>query len=83
MIILGCIFLIGGAIGIMMNFRMSAVRPNPLFAFGNALFFIGPIVLGIRTLSRTINDVDIFAIAFSGIGLFIMAAALLKRRRTN
>jgi hypothetical protein len=80
MLILGLIFLIGGVIGIMMNFRISAVRPSPIFAFGNVLFFIGPIVLGIRSLSRTIDQVDFFALAFATIGLVVMGIGLVRGR---
>jgi hypothetical protein len=80
MIVIGCICLLGGAVGILMNFRISAVRPNSAFAFGNVLFFIGPIVLGVRSLSRTIDDVDLFAFGFAALGLLVMGAALLMRR---
>ncbi len=83
MFVLGLIFLIGGVVGIMMNFRISAVRPSPVFALGNVLFFIGPIVLGIRSLSRTLDQVDYFAIIFAAAGLIIMGTSLLLRRRTR
>jgi hypothetical protein len=79
-IAIGCICLLGGAVGILMNFRISAVRPNSAFAFGNVLFFIGPIILGVRSLSRTIDDVDLFAFAFAALGLLVMGAALVLRR---
>jgi hypothetical protein len=81
MIALGCIFLIGGVIGVLMNFRISAVKPSPAFAFGNVLFFIGPILLGIRSLSRSLDQVDFFAFAFAGIGIAVMGAALMLGRK--
>ncbi|HEX8807115.1 MAG TPA: hypothetical protein VF741_09200 [Candidatus Aquilonibacter sp.] len=82
-IILGSAILLLGAIGIMMNFRMSASRPNPIFAFGNVIFFVGAIVLGVRTLARSLHELDYFVFGFAVVGLVIMTIGLLLRRRTN
>ncbi|HTZ55861.1 MAG TPA: hypothetical protein VMB20_12440 [Candidatus Acidoferrum sp.] len=83
MIALGSAFLLLGAIGILMNFRMTASRPNPLFAFGNVLFFVGPIVLGIRTIARTLHDLDYFVFGFAIAGIVVMGVGLLLGRRAN
>lgn len=82
-IVIGCLCVIGGAIGILMNFRMTTSRPNPVFAFGNVLFFIGPIVLGIRSIVRSINQVELFAFGFAAVGLAVMIAGLVLGRRRN
>ena len=82
MIVLGSIFLLLGAIGILMNFRMTASRPNPIFAFGNVLFFVGPIVLGIRTIAHTLHDLDYFVFGFAAVGIVVMGAGLLLRTRS-
>ncbi|MGB6986382.1 MAG: hypothetical protein WBD74_10460 [Candidatus Aquilonibacter sp.] len=81
MIVLGSAFLLLGAIGILMNFRMTAARPNPIFAFGNVLFFVGPIVLGIRTIARTMHDLDYFVFGFAIVGLVVMGVGLMLRRK--
>jgi hypothetical protein len=80
-IVLGSAFLLLGAIGILMNFRMSASRPNPIFAFGNVLFFIGPIVLGVRTLARSLHELDYFVFGFAVVGMVIMTLGIILRRR--
>ncbi len=80
-IVIGCLCVIGGAIGILMNFRMTTSRPNPVFAFGNVLFFIGPIVLGIRSIARTMDQVGYFAFGFAVIGLVVMMLGLGLGRR--
>jgi nucleoside permease NupC len=82
-IVIGCLCVIGGAIGILMNFRMTTSRPNPVFAFGNVLFFIGPIVLGIRSIARSMNQVELFAFGFAAVGLAVMIAGLVLGRRRN
>jgi hypothetical protein len=82
-IVLGSAFLLLGALGILMNFRMTASRPNPLFAFGNVLFFVGPIVLGIRTIARTLHDLDYFVFGFALVGIVVMGIGLLLGRRAN
>lgn len=83
MIALGSAFLLLGAIGILMNFRMTASRPNPVFAFGNVLFFVGPIVLGIRTIAHSLHDLDYFVFGFAITGIVVMGAGLLFRRRAR
>lgn len=83
LVIVGCVCILGGAFGILMNFRMRASRPNPVFAFGNVLFFIGPIVLGIRSIARTMNDVEYFAFGFAAVGLLVMSVGLILGRRRN
>ncbi len=83
MIVLGSAFLLLGAIGILMNFRMTATRPNPILAFGNVLFFVGPIVLGIRTIARTLHDLDYFVFGFAIVGIVVMGAGLLVGRRAR
>jgi hypothetical protein len=80
-IVLGSVFLLLGAVGILMNFRMTAARPNPIFAFGNVLFFVGPIVLGIRTIARTMHDLDYFVFGFAIVGIVVMGLGLAFRRR--
>jgi hypothetical protein len=82
-IVLGSAFLLLGAIGILMNFRMTASRPNPLFAFGNVLFFVGPIVLGIRTIAKSLHDLDYFVFGFAIVGIVVMGIGLLLGRRAN
>jgi hypothetical protein len=82
-IVLGSAFLLLGALGILMNFRMTASRPNPLFAFGNVLFFVGPIVLGIRTIARTLHDLDYFVFGFALVGIVVMGLGLMLKRRTE
>jgi FtsH-binding integral membrane protein len=81
--IVGVACLIGGAIGILMNFRMTSSRPNPVFAFGNVLFFIGPIVLGIRSIVHSVNQVEYFAFGFAAVGLLVMSIGLILGRRRN
>lgn len=81
MIVLGSAFLLLGAVGILMNFRMTAARPNPIFAFGNVLFFVGPIVLGIRTIARTLHDLDYFVFGFAIVGIVVMGVGLALRRK--
>jgi hypothetical protein len=81
MIVLGSAFLLLGAVGILMNFRMTAARPNPIFAFGNVLFFVGPIVLGIRTIARTMHDLDYFVFGFAIVGIVVMGLGLALRRK--
>jgi uncharacterized membrane protein HdeD (DUF308 family) len=83
LVIVGCVCILGGAFGILMNFRMRAARPNPVFAFGNVLFFVGPIVLGIRSIAHTMNDVEYFAFGFAAVGLVVMSAGLMLGRRRN
>ena len=83
MLVLGSAFLLLGAVGILMNFRMTAVRPNPLFAFGNVLFFIGPIVLGIRTIAKSLHDLDYFVFGFAIVGIVVMGVGLILARRAN
>jgi len=80
-IVVGCLCLIGGAIGILMNFRMTTTRPNPLFAFGNVLFFVGAIVLGIRSIAHSLKDLEYFAFGFAAIGLTVMSVGLFLGRR--
>ncbi|MGD0968347.1 MAG: hypothetical protein ABR949_08690 [Candidatus Aquilonibacter sp.] len=80
-LVIGCLCVIGGAIGVLMNFRMTTSRPNPLFAFGNVLFFIGPIVLGIRSIAHSLNDLEYFAFGFAAIGVVVMGAGLAFGRR--
>jgi hypothetical protein len=82
-IVLGSAFLLLGAIGILMNSRMTASRPNPVFAFGNALFFVGPIILGVRTLARSIHELDYFVFGFAIAGIVVMGVGLLLGRRAN
>jgi hypothetical protein len=82
-ILLGSAFLLLGAIGILMNFRMTASRPNPFFAFGNVLFFVGPIVLGIRTMAKSIHDLDYFVFGFAIVGIIVMGFGLLLKRRVE
>jgi hypothetical protein len=82
-IVIGCLCVIGGVVGVLMNFRMTTSRPNPLFAFGNVLFFIGPIVLGIRSIARTMTDVEYFAFGFAAIGLVVMGIGLVLGRRAQ
>lgn len=83
MIALGSAFLLLGALGIFMNFRMTASRPNPIFAFGNVLFFIGPIVLGMRTIVHTLHDLDYFVFGFAIVGIVVMGTGLLFGRRAR
>ncbi len=83
MIALGSAFLLLGAVGILMNFRMTAARPNPIFAFGNVLFFVGPIVLGIRTIARTLHDLDYFVFGFAIVGIVVMGVGLAFRRKAE
>jgi len=82
-IVLGSVFLLLGAAGILMNFRMTAQRPNPIFAFGNVLFFVGPIVLGIRTIARTLHDLDYFVFGFAAAGIVVMGIGLIFRRKSE
>lgn len=82
-IVLGSAFLLLGAIGILMNFRMTALRPNPLFGFGNALFFVGPIVLGIRTIAKSIHELDYFVFGFATVGIVVMGLGLLLKSKTE
>jgi hypothetical protein len=82
-IVLGSAFLLLGAFGILMNFRMTASRPNPLFAFGNVLFFVGPVVLGIRTISKSLHDLDYFVFGFAIVGIVVMGIGVLLGRRAN
>jgi uncharacterized membrane protein HdeD (DUF308 family) len=79
--VIGSLCVIGGAIGVLMNFRMTTSRPNPLFAFGNVLFFIGPIVLGIRSIAHSLKDLEYFAFGFAAVGLAIMILGLALGRR--
>lgn len=72
-----------GAVGILMNFRMGASRPNPVFAFGNVLFFVGPIVLGMRTIARSLHDLDYFVFGFATLGIVVMGVGLLLGRRAR
>lgn len=81
--IVGYVCILGGMFGILMNFRMSASRPNPVFAFGSMLFFIGPIVLGIRSIARSVNDVEYFAFGFAAVGLVVMSVGLVLGQRRN
>jgi uncharacterized membrane protein HdeD (DUF308 family) len=83
LIVVGCVCILGGAFGILMNFRMRASRPNPVFAFGNVLFFIGPIVLGIRSIVHSVNQVEYFAFGFAAVGLVVMSVGLILGRRRN
>jgi hypothetical protein len=83
MIVLGCVFLLFGAIGILMNFRMTTSRPNPIFAFGNVVFFIGPIVLGVRTMARSLHDLDYFVFGFAAVGILVMGLGLILGRRAK
>ncbi|MGC2242442.1 MAG: hypothetical protein WBA06_02350, partial [Candidatus Aquilonibacter sp.] len=78
-----CACILGGAFGILMNFRMRASRPNPVFAFGNVLFFVGPIVLGIRSIVHSVNQVEYFAFGFAALGLVVMSIGLILGRRRN
>jgi hypothetical protein len=82
-IALGSAFLLLGAIGILMNFRMTASRPNPLFAFGNVLFFVGPIILGVRTIAKTMHDLDYFVFGFAIVGIVVMGLGLLLKRNSE
>ncbi|MGA7746439.1 MAG: hypothetical protein WBG27_10220 [Candidatus Aquilonibacter sp.] len=83
LVIVGCACILGGAFGILMNFRMRASRPNPVFAFGNVLFFVGPIVLGIRSIVHSVNQVEYFAFGFAALGLVVMSIGLVLGRRRN
>jgi hypothetical protein len=83
LVIVGCACILGGAFGILMNFRMRASRPNPVFAFGNVLFFVGPIVLGIRSIVHSVNQVEYFAFGFAALGLVVMSIGLILGRRRN
>jgi hypothetical protein len=83
MIVLGCVFLLFGAIGILMNFRMTTSRPNPIFAFGNVVFFVGPIVLGVRTMARSLHDLDYFVFGFAVVGILVMGLGLILGRRAK
>ncbi len=83
MVALGSAFLLLGALGIFMNFRMTASRPNPIFAFGNVLFFVGPIVLGMRTIARSLHDLDYFVFGFAIVGIVVMGTGLLFGRRAR
>jgi hypothetical protein len=82
-IVLGSVFLLLGAVGILMNFRMTAVRPNPFFAFGNVLFFVGPIILGVRTVAKSLHDLDYFVFGFAIVGIVVMGIGLVLTRRAN
>jgi len=83
LVVVGCACILGGAFGILMNFRMSASRPNPVFAFGNVLFFIGPIVLGIRAIAHSMRDVEYFSFGFAALGLVVMGIGLSLGRRSR
>jgi hypothetical protein len=83
LIFVGCACILGGALGILMNFRMSASRQSPFFTFGNVLFFIGPIVLGIRSIAHSMKDLEYFAFGFAAIGLLVMSVGLILGRRRN
>jgi hypothetical protein len=83
LIFVGCACILGGALGILMNFRMSASRQNPFFTFGNVLFFIGPIVLGIRSIAHSMRDIEYFAFGFAAVGLVVMSIGLVLERRRN
>lgn len=82
-VVIGCLCVIGGAVGILTNFRMTSSRPNPVLAFGNVLFFIGPIVLGIRSIARSMTGVEYFAFGFAAIGLIVMGVGLVLGRRAQ
>jgi hypothetical protein len=82
-LVLGLFFLLGGLLGIATNLRMNTVRRNPIFTFGSVLFFIGPIVLGIRSLARSLQDVSLFALILAGIGLLLILAGLILGRRRS
>jgi hypothetical protein len=79
--ILGCIFLAGGAVGILMNSRMTAKRPNMLLTFGNAIFFIGPILFGLRLLAKDIAQMEFYGFGFALLGLAVMGVSFLFARR--
>jgi uncharacterized membrane protein len=83
LIVVGSICILGGALGILMNLRMGSSRTNTVFAFGNALFFVGPIVLGIRSIAHSMKDIEYFAFGFAAVGLVVMSIGLVLGRRRN
>ncbi|HUA08589.1 MAG TPA: hypothetical protein VMA98_04890 [Candidatus Acidoferrales bacterium] len=79
--LIGSLFLLLGALGILMSFRLASSRANPVFGWGNALFFVGPIVLAIRTLAHSLHDLDYFVFGFAIAGILIMGAGMTLRGR--
>lgn len=80
MIIVAWVFLVGGAVGILMNSRMTARRPNMLLTFGNTLFFIGPILFGVRILAKDVKQLEAYGFAFALIGIAVMGVSLVTGR---
>jgi uncharacterized membrane protein YgdD (TMEM256/DUF423 family) len=80
--LLGWIFIVGAAVGVLASVRMTMRRPNPLLTLGSTLFFLGPLVIGARLVVRSLDQIETlgFFISIGGM-LFITIGLLLRRRR--
>ena len=81
--VLGWIILAFAVLGILANSRMTEKRPSTLLAFGNALFFIGPILWGVHLLVTNAKQLDAYGFGFALVGLIVMGIGLTAGRRRS
>jgi hypothetical protein len=83
LIVFGSALILLSALGILTNFGMTTSRRSRLFAFGNVLFFIAPVVFGMRIIARSLHELEYFGFGYAAVGIVVMGLGLALRRRSE